>query len=166
MSDTIAPVVDAHAAPAAEAHHTNYVKIWAILVGLLVVSVLGPMLASNLPGMTKVVVTLSTAFGIAFVKAFLVAKHFMHINLERRFVTWLLLVMLAFMMVMIGGISPDVLKHDGLRWENVAAKAEVARGLKEGVSEHGHGFHEAGHEGAIPAAHEGAAHEAVPAAHE
>ena len=72
-------------------HHTNYVKIWGILVVLLVVSRGGPA-ASASAG-----VTLVTAFGIALVKAYLVAKHFMHINLEKRWIAYLLLAMLAFM---------------------------------------------------------------------
>ena len=49
--------------------HPNYVKIWAILVVLLVISVLGPTLEIR-------VVTLITAFGIAIVKAYLVAVNF------------------------------------------------------------------------------------------
>ena len=40
-----------------DSHHTNYTKIWAILVVLLAISVLGPMLEIQ-------VVTLVTAFGI------------------------------------------------------------------------------------------------------
>ena len=40
--------------------HTNYIKIWGILLVLLIVSYLGPMLELR-------VVTLLTAFGIAFV---------------------------------------------------------------------------------------------------
>jgi caa(3)-type oxidase subunit IV len=133
----------AAAAPAPE-HHTNYVKIWAILLALLVVSVLGPMLEIR-------ALTLVTAFGIALVKAFMVAKYFMHIGLERRWIIYLLVGMLAFMLVMVGGISPDVLKHDGLRWENTAAKAEVARGEKAGTSDHGAGQHEAAGEHGAPA---------------
>lgn len=111
----------AEVAQPAPTHHTNYVKIWAILLGLLVVSVLGPFLEIR-------AVTLVTAFGIAIVKAYLVAKHFMHIGLERRFVVYLLVAMLALMLIMMGGVSPDVLKHDGVRWENVEAKAAVERG--------------------------------------
>lgn len=131
MSENTAP-----AAGAAPAHHTNYVKIWAILLALLVVSVVGPMAGIR-------VLTLITAFGIALVKAYIVAKYFMHIGLERRWVTYLLVTMLAIMLVMIGGISPDVLKHEGLRWENVAAKAAVERGEAEGAAHHGE--HEAEH---------------------
>jgi hypothetical protein len=59
-----------HVQPHGEApgHHRNYVKIWAILTGLLVVSVLGPMVGIRM-------VTLIAAFGIALVKAYLVAKN-------------------------------------------------------------------------------------------
>ncbi len=135
------------AAPAADhavgtSHASTYIKIWGLLVGLLVLSVVGPMLGIR-------AVTLITAFGIAVVKAYIVARYFMHITLERKFVTYLVAVMLAFMLVMVAGISPDVLKHDGARWENVAAKRAVEKGEREGTSEHG-GEHPAEHE-AVPA---------------
>ena len=42
--------------------HTHYIRIWAILCALLVVSVAGPMVGIRF-------VTLVTAFGIAIVKA-------------------------------------------------------------------------------------------------
>lgn len=101
--------------------HPSYVKIWGVLVALLVVSVLGPMLEIKL-------VTLVTAFGVAIVKAYLVAKHFMHLGVERRWVVYLLLTMVALMLVMVGGVAPDVMKHEGARWENRAAKEAVERG--------------------------------------
>ncbi len=104
--------------------HTNYVKIWGVLVALLVVSVLGPMLEIR-------VVTLITAFGIALVKAYLVARHFMHLNIEKKYVGYLLLTMLAFMAIMVGGIAPDVMLHEGAQWENTAAKAVVNAGMAE-----------------------------------
>lgn len=88
----------------------NYVRIWAILCGLLAVSIIGPMFGVR-------VVTLVAAFGVAIVKAFLVAKHFMHLDIEKRWAAYILLAMLAFMFVMFGGMAPDVLKHTGLRWE-------------------------------------------------
>ncbi len=111
--------------------HPNYIKIWAILVGLLVVSVCGPMLGIK-------AVTIFTAFGIAIIKAYIVAKNFMHLNVERRFVIYLLLTMLAFMLLLFGGVAPDVLRHDGRNWENIAAKAEIERALAAaGGGEHG-----------------------------
>lgn len=96
-----------------------YVKVWAILCGLLVVSVVGPFLGITL-------VTLITAFGVAIVKAYLVARHFMHLGIEKKWVSYLLIMMIAFMVVMFGGIAPDVMKHEGRHWENVAAKAPAA----------------------------------------
>jgi caa(3)-type oxidase subunit IV len=62
-------------------------------------------------------VTLITAFGIAIVKAYLVTKHFMHLNIEKRWVTWILVAMIAFMVVMFGGVAPDVMKHTGHHWD-------------------------------------------------
>ena len=64
------------------APHTNYVKIWAILLVLLFVSVIGPEFGIR-------IVTLITAFGIAIVKAWMVAKYFMHLNIERTWVAYI-----------------------------------------------------------------------------
>ena len=41
--------------------------------------------------------TLVTAFGIAVVKAYLVAANFMHLKVEKKYVVYLLLTALAFM---------------------------------------------------------------------
>ncbi len=92
-----------------EESHTNYVKIWAILVVLLVVSVLGPELEIQ-------IVTLLTAFGIAFVKAYLVAKHFMHVNLTPRFVPYLMVTCLVCMLLFVVGTAPDIYKAEGQNW--------------------------------------------------
>ncbi len=97
----------------AAAHHhapRNYVRIWALLCVLLVVSIIGPTLEIR-------VVTLITAFGVAILKAYLVAKHFMHLDIEQRWVAYVLVAMLAFMVVYFGGVAPDVLKQTGHRWE-------------------------------------------------
>jgi caa(3)-type oxidase subunit IV len=137
-------MADAHA-PAAAAHdaghgHTNYVKIWAILLGLLVVSVAGPFIGIR-------VVTLITAFGIAIVKAYMVARYFMHINIEKKYVIYLVGTMIVLMMLMVGAVSPDVMHHEGANWHNQAAADVVKKGMAEGeAAEHegGHGEH---HEG-------------------
>lgn len=96
--------------------HPNYVRVWMILVCLLMLSVLGPMLGHPF-------VTLVTAFGIAIVKAYMVLVNFMHVKLEKKYVAYLLGTMLAFMFLLFFGVAPDVMKHDGHHWENVAAKA-------------------------------------------
>jgi caa(3)-type oxidase subunit IV len=110
-------------------HHPNYVKIWAILVALLIVSVLGSM-----TGIRPVI--LVAAFGVAVVKAFLVAKNFMHITVEKRFVPYLLLVCLAFIVILFAGVAPDIMKHDGLRWSNDAAKHAVESGSSGAAAKH------------------------------
>ncbi len=150
MSDTAhAPATADHGAGHGAGHgggghaHTNYVKIWGILLALLVVSVLGPMLEIR-------VVTLITAFGIAVVKAYIVVKYFMHIGIEKKYVGYLLATMIALMVLMVGGISPDVLKHDGARWENVAAKKVVTEGQAKGAD---HGDAHGKTPEAAPAAH-------------
>ena len=96
----------------AEAHahdHPNYVKIWGILLMLLVISTLGPFLEIK-------VVTLITAFGVAIVKAYMVAKNFMHLNIERQYVIYLILTMLVFVLLFFAGTSPDVMKWEGDNW--------------------------------------------------
>ncbi|MCC6213746.1 MAG: cytochrome C oxidase subunit IV family protein [Polyangiaceae bacterium] len=131
MSSTEASQHDHEAEPAAPdgghggAGHgdAHYVRIWALLVALLVVSVVGPMLG-------HVLVTLLTAFGIALVKAYLVARHFMHLGIERRWVGWMLLAMVAFVGLFFAGTAPDVMKHEGYNWRNEAAEREVKRALE------------------------------------
>jgi caa(3)-type oxidase subunit IV len=92
------------------AHHGNYVKIWAILLVLLVISILGPEL-------NNLTITLITAFGIAVVKAYLVVKHFMHLNVAPRFVGYLVSTGLVFMLLFFAGVAPDVMRVEGTRWE-------------------------------------------------
>jgi caa(3)-type oxidase subunit IV len=104
-------------------HHPNYVKIWAVLVALLVVSVVG-----SLSSMRAVV--LIAAFGVALVKAYLVAKNFMHVTVEKRWVPYLLMVMIAFVVILFAGVAPDVMRHAGLHWSNDAAKQAVETGMK------------------------------------
>ena len=106
---------EAHAHPPAHGHapHRNYVKIWGILVLLLVVSVTGPMLGIR-------VVTLIAAFGVALVKAYMVAKNFMHLDIEKPIVHWILLVALALMVLLYGALAPDVQRGAGQGWKKDA----------------------------------------------
>jgi caa(3)-type oxidase subunit IV len=104
----------AHAPAHPEGHHAqphrNYVRVWAILVALLVVSVAGPMVGIRM-------VTLIAAFGVALVKAYMVAKNFMHLDVEKRIVHWMLMIALVFMVLLYAGVSPDVEKHQGQNWK-------------------------------------------------
>ena len=128
---------ESHQGHAEGAHGpSHYVKVWGILLVLLVISVLGPELGIKS-------VTLFTAFGIAVIKAYMVAKNFMHLNVEKRFVVYLLVTAVAFMFLFYAGTAPDVMQHHGHNWRNVAADAEVNRALSE-AARSGHGDHAPG----------------------
>jgi len=106
------------------ADHPSYEKTYGILLVLLLVSIAGPEIGIKW-------VTLVTAFGIAIVKAYLVASRFMHLNIEKRIVSYLLLAAVAFLFLFFAGVSPDVMKHRGNNWENMAAQDEVDRATTE-----------------------------------
>ena|SRR5260221_11517166 len=110
----------------AHVHHPNYVKIWAILVALLIVSVVGSM--SHIRE-----VVLIAAFGVAVVKAYLVAKNFMHVNVEKRWVPYLLVMCLLFIAILFAGVAPDVMKHSGLNWKKNQANQAVKPGASAGT---------------------------------
>lgn len=93
-----------------EEHRVEYIKVWGVLLVLLVVSVLGPMAEIQ-------VLTLITAFGIAIVKAYLVARNFMHINVERQYIVYMMVTCLVFMLLLFAGTAPDVMESDGRNWE-------------------------------------------------
>ncbi len=119
----------AHASHEAHAH-PNYIKVYWTLVALLCVSVIGPMFGIK-------AVTLVTAFGIAAYKAYLVAKNFMHINVEKPFVTYLVLTVVVFMFLFFAGTAPDVMKAEGTRWSKPSWIAGTAHAPPPGHgSEH------------------------------
>lgn len=91
--------------------HTNYVKIWAALLGLLILSVLGPMI--GVPWLTLI-----AAFGIAVVKALMVCAYFMHLNIEKKVVWFILLIVLALMFLLFFALAPDIMKDAGTNWSN------------------------------------------------
>lgn len=156
---------DSHGAHGAQGAHgahdahgpSHYYKVYATLLVLFAISVAGPMLEIR-------VLTLITAFGIAVVKAYLVAANFMHLNIEKRYIVQLMAVCLALMGVFYFGVSPDVMKHWGANWENYGANnlKAVIHASEEHAKEH-----DAASTHAAPAAGEKAPAEgaAAPAAH-
>ena len=128
----------------AHGHERNYVKIWGILVVLLVISVLGPMLGVRW-------ITLITAFGIALVKAYMVAKNFMHLDIEKPIVHYILGAALAIMVLLYGALAPDVQKGEGQNWKKDAGfHHSFATSKPKHTGEHA----EAAHDGANEAAPE------------
>ena len=88
--------------------HTKwYIAIWAILLVFLFVSIA----LSHLP---NVYVMNGIVFTIAFVKAFLVMRHFMHLKMEPWLITILVLAAVGTLVVLLIGVSPDVTFHAGV----------------------------------------------------
>ena len=104
---------------------SHYVKIWAILTVLLFVSICGPMIGIRS-------ITLITAFGIAIVKAVMVASEFMHLKLERAYVSYILLTMLLLMAVFFFGVAPDVMTGGGQNWVRLPILEAPAQGNEHG----------------------------------
>jgi caa(3)-type oxidase subunit IV len=105
-----------------EEHHIHspfyYVKWWAILLGLLIISLIGPELGIQW-------VTIVTAFGIAIVKALIVAAYFMHLNIEKRYIHYMLYTMLIFVFLFFAGVAPDIMNREGRNWVNSSANKVI-----------------------------------------
>src|ERR1700733_12557103 len=85
----------AHAHSAAEEaeHIKRYTKIYVSLIVLFLVSVAGPVVGGLVGSKALVLVT---AFGIALIKAYLVCANFMHLNIEKRYIGYLLTTTVVF----------------------------------------------------------------------
>lgn len=86
-----------------------YIKIWALLLFFLTISIIGPMFEI-------LWLTIATAFGIALVKATMVASYFMHLNVEKRFVWYLLILSVVLLAVFYFGVAADVMNKQGTNW--------------------------------------------------
>ena len=126
----------------ANGHHSikPYLKIYYWLLGLFLISFVGPFIADEFmaseDGISYTtfgqIFVLVTAFGIAFVKAYLVAAKFMHLDVEKPFVWYLLTTCLVFMVLFFAAVSPDIQNHSGDNWTNEGAKAAVKAGIEKG----------------------------------
>jgi caa(3)-type oxidase subunit IV len=118
--------------------HPSYLKVLVWLLILFVISAVGPEIGAAVGSRT---LTLFTAFGIAGVKAYLVLKYFMHVNVEKTYISYLLVTALGLMFLFFAAVAPDVMNHEGQNWENIAAKAEVERREAEHAAGGGAGHH-------------------------
>ena len=59
-------------------------------------------------------------------KAYIVAKNFMHINVAQRYVTYLVVTVLVFMLLLFAGVAPDVMNDEGTGWVKPQWKADAA----------------------------------------
>lgn len=87
----------------------HYIRVWAWLVVLLVVSFVGPFAGIQW-------LTLATAFGIAVVKAWMVMKNFMHITEQPRYIGYIIATCLVFMLLFFAGTAGDVMNQRGDQW--------------------------------------------------
>lgn len=142
----------AHEAAAHAEHEVHpdsyYIKIWALLLVLLAVSIIGPMFGHQ-------TVTLITAFGIAVVKACIVCAFFMHLSNEKSLVSYLLIISLLLVALMFSGVATDVLKSEGNNWENVSPPPVLPVLHHEGAH----------HADAVSNGHHGEQEDNIPATH-
>lgn len=126
-------------------HHDHtpgrYVKIWAILMVLLGISVLGPLIGIKW-------LTLITAFGIAVVKAVMVCGYFMHLNIEKKIAWYVLIAALLLLLLFFTGVAPDVMKPEGQNWESLYVDPTEAESA----------VHPGGHDAHADESHGGSAH--------
>lgn len=81
-----------------------YIKIWAALLVLLFISLY---LASH----GERVLATTLIFGIATIKAVLVAAYYMGLRWESKWVTSILLIGIVFMVILYTGLVPDIVYH-------------------------------------------------------
>ena len=103
---------------------SHYFKIYFALVILFLISWVVPEVSEN-----KIIILLS-AFGIAAVKAYMVVAYFMHLNIEKKFVLYMLITTLAFMYLLFVVLTADIKQKKGHNW-----KSNIVVEVPEG---HGH----------------------------
>jgi caa(3)-type oxidase subunit IV len=127
----------------------HYWKIYLWLCGLFAISFAGPYIGDSglfdHDGWYRFVFVMTTAFAVAFVKAYLVIKHFMHVMDEKRFMHYALITALVFMALFVAAIAPDVRNHEGRNWVNKAAQDWSAEQMALGPAGAEHGHHGEGH---------------------
>ncbi len=85
----------------AEHPHPNYVAIWTVRVVLLVLGIAVGFVGQPVLGAVLV-------FGVATIKAFLVAANYMHLKFEPLFVRVILLGGIACVLIALIGLIPDI----------------------------------------------------------
>jgi high-affinity Fe2+/Pb2+ permease len=81
---------------------------------------------------------LFTAFGIAIVKALMVAAYFMHLNIERRYIWYMLYTMLIIVFLFFAGTAPDVMETEGRNWIKSSALQLIEEHHKQAPHEEPH----------------------------
>lgn len=142
----------------------SYKKIYIVLLVLFVISVLGPEVAHWIGledgSAARMILVLTTAFGIAVVKAYYVLAYFMHLKFEKIYAPYILASMVFLLVVFFFGTATDSMMSDGHHWHKEYKEPEVAAGehphgdahhgaeeAESADSEHGHESNDEGHGG-------------------
>ncbi len=86
------------------AHSRHYLMIWFWLLALVILAVGAASLLPKTQAMALI-------FSIAIIKAFLVARHYMHLKNEKALFYAIALVPLAFVIIFLFGLFPDFVYH-------------------------------------------------------
>lgn len=110
--------------------HPSYLKIYILLLVLFCVSVAGPEVADllHIEGASRLVLVLTTAFGIALVKAYYVCAYFMHLKFEKIYAPYILLTCVALLVLFFFGTATDSMKAEGRNWEKTYIEPEITEG--------------------------------------
>ena len=82
------------------AHRRHYLMIWVWLLALVVLSVVATGILPKLQAMILI-------FSVAIIKAFLVARNYMHLKNERVIIYAMVFVPLAFVLILLFALFPD-----------------------------------------------------------
>jgi len=95
-----------HTIPAPRRRHPNYVAIWGVLMGALVVSL-------GLAYMEHAFLAALLIFLVAIVKAFLVVAFYMHLKFEPGHVIAIVIAGLLALAILFLGLVPDIVHVHG-----------------------------------------------------
>jgi len=119
--------------------HTNYAKIYWTLMVLFIISVVGPEIPW--PENLETTMILITAFGIAVVKAIIVAGWFMHLAHEKKYIWYGFITSLALLFLFVIAVAPDVTMTKGHNWQSQIPSTMDSHEGHDETNHDDHGHH-------------------------
>ena len=77
-------------------------------------------------------ITLITAFGIALIKTYIIAAEFIHLKVEKRITTLIILSIIIIILIFYFNITPNIMKTSGQHWIKITPQTAA----EETVPEH------------------------------
>ena len=119
-------------------NHRPNVKLYLIIFGALMVLTVVTVGVSYLHLPKTAAISLGLA--IATLKAGLVAAFFMHLNIEKKYVWYILFAMLAMVGMFFFGTAADIMKPTGSNWEKRWGMRTAGRGSGGSMRRRGRGL--------------------------